>query len=63
MVPEPVEGKARRFESTATEEFKVQSSTVPEPVEGKVRRFDKLSDLKVQSSKFKVQKPIALVLS
>ena len=27
-------------------------STVPEPVEGKARRFDKLSDRRVQSSKF-----------
>ena len=34
-------------------EAKVQSSAVPEPVEGKVRCFDKLSNRKVQSSKFK----------
>ena len=50
-VPEPVEGKARRFDKLSDQKFKVQSSTVPEPVEGKARRFDKLSDRRVQTNK------------
>ena len=48
-VPEPVEGKVRRFDKLSDQTNRQKpidesQSTVPEPVEGKVRRFDKLSD-------------------